>query len=444
MIRWLCANLLVLTAMLLMTDITRADGDLPPLPYADDRIHVGVATCAGSDCHGAAAPLEDSAVQQNEYLIWSQRDAHSNAYQLLLSGAGQRIAANLGLEHAHEAQQCLSCHTHFVPEDQRGRRFQAADGVGCEACHGGAGDWLGTHIAGASREENLAAGLYPLDEPEMRARVCLSCHMGNADKPVHHRLMGAGHPELWFELDLFTDIQPAHFQATSAYRQRKHYSHNLRTWAIGQILAAEQYLEGLLSEDFSQQGLFPELAYFNCAGCHNPMRPPRWEPALAGQLGPGSPRLADAHLRMSAHVLAVIDTDSAERWRQLLSEMQALTTESLSAVKQSAQALRGELSAIRPALYQHAFSRNDALAILASVLDSAQTRDAADPAMARQVYAAAAAIAGYLHLEHQNDISALDDALGGLFETLQTPYTYEPAQFRAALDEVQSAAEALD
>jgi hypothetical protein len=36
--------------------------------------------------------------------------------------------------------------------------------------------------------DNLKAGLYPTEEPVARARLCLSCHFGNADRFVTHRL----------------------------------------------------------------------------------------------------------------------------------------------------------------------------------------------------------------------------------------------------------------
>ena len=45
----------------------------------------------------------------------------------------------------------------------------------------------------------------------MRAGLCLSCHFGNQEKFVTHRMMGAGHPRMSFELDTFTQLQPAHF-----------------------------------------------------------------------------------------------------------------------------------------------------------------------------------------------------------------------------------------
>ena len=114
-----------------------AAAQTPATPPADG-VHLGVASCAGSTCHGAVQPLKGSSVAQNEYITWSRKDKHAKAYAVLGEERSQRIAHNLGLADARTAQVCLDCHADNVPADRRGPQFQIADGVGCEACHGGA------------------------------------------------------------------------------------------------------------------------------------------------------------------------------------------------------------------------------------------------------------------------------------------------------------------
>ena len=64
--------------------------------------------------------------------------------------------------------------------------------------------------------------MYPTDQPVARAQLCLSCHFGTEqNKFVTHRIMGAGHPRMSFELDTFTAIQPAHYIADKDYAERK-------------------------------------------------------------------------------------------------------------------------------------------------------------------------------------------------------------------------------
>ena len=109
------------------------------LPQQDNKEHLGVASCAASMCHGSVIPREGSDVLQNEYIIWSRADAHSQAFQTLLSAESKKIANKLGLENATTASVCLDCHSDNVTANQRGEKFQISDGVGCESCHGGGG-----------------------------------------------------------------------------------------------------------------------------------------------------------------------------------------------------------------------------------------------------------------------------------------------------------------
>src|SRR5690349_7112230 len=91
-----------------------AHANAADLPYEAKDRHEGVASCAGSNCHGSSRAAADVSILQNEYLTWERKDAHSNAYKLLLSPAGKRIATNLGLKSAEGAPECLTCHADFV------------------------------------------------------------------------------------------------------------------------------------------------------------------------------------------------------------------------------------------------------------------------------------------------------------------------------------------
>jgi len=66
---------------------------------AADR-YEGIASCAGSTCHGRNEG-DGKVVRQDELRIWqepsSKSGAHSRAYKALAGDRGQRIAAALGL-----------------------------------------------------------------------------------------------------------------------------------------------------------------------------------------------------------------------------------------------------------------------------------------------------------------------------------------------------------
>jgi hypothetical protein len=142
-----------------------AAAEEPILPQYQPDIHLGVASCAGSTCHGATAPWKGSNVLQNEYATWQRSDKHAKAYEVLLNDKSKRIAKNLGLKNAHTAAVCLDCHADNVPAKTRAKQFQISDGVGCEACHGGAMRWLGIHVSGAAtRKAEVAAGMFPTED----------------------------------------------------------------------------------------------------------------------------------------------------------------------------------------------------------------------------------------------------------------------------------------
>ena len=234
-------------------------------PLFDGLMRTGVPSCSTAGCHGdqvsgaGAGPV----VGQNEYFKWrspEQAGAHSRAYEALLTPWGKRIAQNLGIGAAHQAQECLDCHADNIPEAQRAARFQLSDGVGCEACHGGAQNWLAFHRIGAGHAENIAAGLYPTEEPKARGELCLGCHLGSNDKNqfVSHRIMGAGHPRLRFELDLYTAIQQ-HHTVDDDYRARKRAPSGAEVWAVGQAMALSRMLELIIDDEKGVDGVFPEL-----------------------------------------------------------------------------------------------------------------------------------------------------------------------------------------
>ena len=74
------------------------DAEKPQTDTSKGDRHLGVASCAGSNCHGATRPYLSSSVEQNEYTIWNREDPHSRAYLVLLNDRSKKIAQNLGLK----------------------------------------------------------------------------------------------------------------------------------------------------------------------------------------------------------------------------------------------------------------------------------------------------------------------------------------------------------
>ncbi|KKW91988.1 multiheme c-type cytochrome [Sphingobium chungbukense] len=269
------------------------------------RTYVGVASCAGSTCHGRMEG-DGKVVRQDELMRWQEPStpggAHSRAFAVLNGARGRQIAATLGLGDAASAPACLGCHS--TPAAARGTRFLAQDGVGCEACHGAASGWIASHYAvGASHAANVAAGMTPLDRPQARASVCLDCHFGSArdGQFVTHRIMAAGHPRISFELDLFSSMQ-AHHDEDADYAQRKGRTDSLRLWAVGQAMAVERALT-LYTGAKGTEGTFPEFYFFDCQSCHRRIydqaeRSKTWEANPGRPIPAGMPPFNDENMIM--------------------------------------------------------------------------------------------------------------------------------------------------
>jgi hypothetical protein len=286
--------------------------------------HLGVASCASGVCHGKSAstadraaaaalcaPRKESDVNLREYFVWQQCDRHSAAYSRLRDAPAQKIAEKLGIPNAVTAKICLDCHADNVPASQTGPKFKLTDGVGCEACHGGSEKWIEVHKdPKASHEGNVRLGMYPSDQPLPRAQLCLGCHLGTRDRFATHMIMGAGHPRLSFELESFTANQPAHYVVDADYVARKGRIAGPNLWITGQLEDAERYLTLLQTNLLTPAGITPELAFYDCFGCHHSNDNLRWTRAHAGPgMNPGAPRLQRQNFVMLEAVAETIDPD---------------------------------------------------------------------------------------------------------------------------------------
>lgn len=399
--------------------------------------HLGVVTCAGNTCHGANAPLKDSRVQQNEFSVWHREDKHAKAYTVLFNDASKRMARNLGIAAAHTEKLCLDCHADNVPPHLRGKRFQLEDGVGCEACHGGGERYLGPHVSGSgTHANNVALGLYPGDEPEARAALCLSCHLGTRDQLATHRIMGAGHPRISFELDTFTHIQPAHFRVDQDYRERKTNWNGVQVWAIGQVLAAERFLELFLEPKYQAAGVMPELAFFDCHACHRPMKKPHWAPRESAGLQPGTIHVNDANLLMLYHLLRSVAPEQGRRLHDGLRRLHHATTVGMKDSNQAAAELRPLLGEIRETLRQRPFSPHEMRALAADLVRAGERGDYNDYGAAEQAAMALGAIGAALRADGAlapQQAERMDGSLKELDGVFKDDHAYDPNRMFEAL-----------
>jgi Cytochrome c554 and c-prime len=398
--------------------------------------HMGVASCSSTVCHGAVTPVHGSKVLLNEYVTWSHQDAHAKAYATLSSERSRAIAAKLGLHDASAARVCLDCHADNVAPEERGERFALSDGIGCEACHGGAEHWLSTHSSkGSSYRDNVAHGMYPTADLRQRAQLCLSCHYGAADKFATHRIMAAGHPRLSFELDTFLTLEPPHYEVDEDYRQRKpSYSHT-QVWVYGQLAATLTELETLQGPRIDNSATFPELALFDCFACHmSSMHRTDWNRGMLGTAAqPGTVPVSGGHLSMAYIIARQLDPNAAP---ELLKSSQALIAASASGrehIAASSRELAQQVRALRERAVGHSWSRAEQLQLLGLLLQTGVNGEFRDYTLAEQALMGIDGLLIELKLAEAHR-TRLDE----LYRLVQNDERYLPEQFVAALRQLQS------
>lgn len=264
---------------------------------AVEGAHLGVASCAGSTCHGRMAG-DGPVVRQDEIARWqepsTQGGAHSRAFAVLSNSRSQFIARNLGIGDASSAAMCLGCHSSAANAGGGTFRYQTTDGVNCESCHGSSQGWISSHYAGlldgrTQHADNVRRGLRPLEDASVRAGVCLDCHYGSAEQGqfVTHRIMAAGHPRIAFELDLFSTLQ-AHHNEDADYVERKRQPDHVQMWAVGQAMALQRSLSLFQNSNRASEGVFPEFTFYDCHSCHRRIYD-QTEPVRTGVDNPGRP-----------------------------------------------------------------------------------------------------------------------------------------------------------
>lgn len=415
--------------------------------------HEGVATCAGSTCHGRQVP-DGVIVRQNELVSWqdesSPSGAHSRAWRVLTEPRAQAIANRLGLGPAQNAPACLGCHADTAP--LRGERFQISDGVGCESCHGGSEGWLASHYTvGASHAANVARGMIPLDDPKARASVCLDCHFGGGGPGqfVDHRMMAAGHPRVSLELDLFTALQ-RHHDVDADYIARKQAPGGVKTWAVGQSMALERALT-LYATPKGQEGAFPEFYFFDCHSCHRPISD---DPGakLTVLANPGRPipmgmaPFNDENMIMLSAAARAAAPGVADRFEKDSRAFHAALAKDRGSAVAAAGKLANSSRALSSAFASHAFSRAETFAMLDDVLAGALAPRYTDYTGSAQAVMAADTLLNALADARQVDRAAVDAIrpdLDAAYAAVRDPNAYRPLELRRSLQRVSAAVRRL-
>ncbi len=416
----------------------------------------GVASCAGSVCHGRLEG-DGKVVRQDELAHWqepsSPAGAHSRAFAALSGKRGQQIAASLGLGDPAAAPACLGCHATYTPAALLGDRFQLSDGVGCESCHGAASNWIASHYAmPATRASNLAAGMIALDNPAVRASVCLDCHFGSKEPGhfVSHRMMAAGHPRISFELDLFSLLQQ-HHDEDADYVARKRKTDSVRLWAVGQAEAVRRSLELFAMPGIGTQGIFPEFYFYDCHSCHRQIQD-SGERRLTFETNParpipfGTPPFNDENIILLSAVASTLTPGQAANFDRAARDFHAAMGKGRTETLAASARLGTAASALSSALAKGSNGSDTAFAVIATIAGKAISSRFTDYEGSVQAVMAVDTLLNALVRQGQVSVGAAAGIRANInraYAAVRGPNEYNPAGFRSALGEAARAIGAL-
>lgn len=375
------------------------------LPISKEHKYTGAGSCAASNCHGAKKPAEKPGDPDNTYTIWATKDKHAKAYTTLTKKESADIAQKMKLAKAAASEKCLGCHALNLSKEQLVPRakYDVADGVSCDSCHGPAEKWLEGHDKGPKEgwphEKSVSVGMYDTKEVLKRANLCVSCHLA-----IDAEMVAAGHPAMIFELDNFSQNQPPH------WRDVKEWFGPL-AWGTGQAVALREAFQQLATR---AKGNVPEA------------------------LAQGSWDQARGHAIAIRPLLAQVASDSATALDQDLATLS--TAMGKDKAKVAAVATNGAKLAndLARRLSQMKYSKDLVLTVLKAQVGDPQgavgagLRSAEQVAMAvDSLYRALAAVAR--PAEHK----AIDAAITKMFDELPLkPADFDPKKFTANLQAV--------
>lgn len=273
-----------------------------PLQPVETARGLAVSSCSSTACHGGPKAGNHD-VSSFAATLWTGGDPHARAYEVLHEPRSQRMARLLGIGPAHQARQCLACHSVQAESRAPLPKNVLADGVGCAACHGDATHWESRHFLPEwktlSHEERAAVGYRHLGSPLERAGACVKCHVGAADREVDHDLIAAGHPRLFFELAAYQRLWPRHWSPQGRAEAAADFTE--RSWAVGQAASlravaelletrARRVAQAAADAGPERPARWPEFAEFDCYACHQSLGRTAGDGAhLGGPRPPGSP-----------------------------------------------------------------------------------------------------------------------------------------------------------
>ena len=370
---------------------------------------MGTFSCGTSKCHGDTKGRAEYP-KMNEAVVWGQGGKHFKSFatltnESLKSGKSpSKIAKNLNIAQPETSDRCLACHALNVKAELRGSRFNIADGVQCESCHGPSEKWMEPHRKKDwSHKESVQVGMYDTMNLLLRADKCVSCHLA-----IDADMVAAGHPDLFaFELNTFSVSMPTHWRDRGG-------PFDTREWAVGQTVALREAMK--------------QLAQRASGNADEKLLTSAW-------------LRARGHAVVVRHALAVAAPDAQKTLDQrmaALSETMAKGGGDRAKIAAGASEISKAMEQVAPVVAKKEFGKPGTQAILQSIAADA---DAIAASGVRGAQQAAMALDRLTNASAKASGQKPDKEIGGMldkmFAQIDDPAKFDAGRFAADLKEFQ-------
>jgi hypothetical protein len=403
----------------------------------------GPGGCASSSCHGSIQPKQITHVAQNEYSIWAGQDKHARAYQVLSNDVSVRIGKILNLSSPpNQSQKCLACHALSVAPEMRAQSFDISDGVSCEHCHGPAAGWLGPHTVKEwetrTGDQKAQLGMRDLRDLAVRSHTCLHCHAGTEQQSVDHQMIAAGHPDLTFELNLFSAVMPKHWKDSTETPWI-----GTKEWAVGQGMQLRDSLQRLARR--ARSSAWPEYAELDCFACHHSLTSPRdsWRQEV-GYMGrtPGVPAWNASRFAVFRYAAAETDAATAGKLESELATLSGLMGQisaDKSQIGASADRAAELAHTLAGALNDRSYDQAFTLRVMRKIAaDSKAISQQGQRAAGQAAMSLDSLFTVYTQNGKNLDEAEVKVAIAGLFQQLDDPSSYNAPRFAAQMQKVSA------
>jgi Cytochrome c554 and c-prime len=442
--RWPLRCAVILSAICFVV-LPAASATTPP---AETSKYTGPGSCSSTSCHGSVKPRADSRIFQNEYSIWVVKDKHAKAYEAMTGPVGERMGRILGVGKSAQAAKCLACHALDVSTDARARTFELNEGVTCENCHGPSSAWLGPHTTrGWTHEQSVAAGMYDTRNLVRRTEKCLSCHLGTQEKFVDHEMIAAGHPDLYFELDSFSSVMPRHWktprESSPGVTAENDAWAGVRDWGTGQAVQLRASMERIAWRAKGKN--WPEYSELQCFSCHHALTAPeqswRQDRGYPGRR-PGDPPWNGSRYAVFRELAHQVDNNAAARLDDQIAQIAKMLSqlnpdrEGVTATAASIAALSGQLVA---RIETQPFDAAMTLRLLQRIsADADEISNDGERAAEQAAMALDSLFIAWSRNAKPANESEIRTDINGLFQQLENPSAYNPADFARQMRKLNS------